>query len=177
MEKYFYHLDLPPVPNFFVNEAINGNYEIMKRPNLNWAKSSFHTSDLFKILQKEFGEDNCSVKYYCNPAYSYYDWHTDLKRGIGINWVVKTNPRAMTLYREPTPEGIPGDGVDPFMYNIIEVDYQGSKPTLINPVSKHCVINNYNDTRFIMSLSVLGTTYEEALPFFKTLKMDTYFSK
>jgi len=171
MDKYFYHLDLPPLPNFFINEGITGDYAVTLRPNLYWCKSSFFTSDFFKLLQKEFGEENCSVKYYVNPPNSYYDWHKDLKRGFGINWVVKTNPHALTLYREPMPLGD-----EKFMYNITEIDYRGFAPTIINGKVEHCVINNFNDTRYIMSLSVVGTPYEDALPFFKNLKIDKYFN-
>jgi hypothetical protein len=55
------------------------------------------------------------------------------------------------------------------LYNLTEVLYNGHKPTLLNTKQEHCVINNSDDGRVILSLTIFDTTYDEALLFLKQL--------
>jgi hypothetical protein len=172
MSKYFYHLDLPPMEKYFIQEAESADFKLTSYPNLYTAESSFHTMPFFKLLDKQFGQ--CYVKYYLNPPNSFYDWHVDMNRYCVINWVVKTNKEARTFFREPIEEA-KIEGRDPIMFHLTEVDYCGTKPTLLDATYQHCVANNYNEQRIILSMSLYKpTTYAEVLDFLKPLKIQNY---
>jgi hypothetical protein len=170
--SYFQHLDLPELPQKYIDEGLNADYRIINSPRLFWADCSFSETEFFKKVNAKFG--NCYVKYYLNPPSSYYDWHVDMNRFCTINWVVKSNPEARTFYREPIQELVSPDK-DPIFFHLTELKYQGRKPTLLNATIKHCVANNWPETRIILSMSLFKpTTYEQALEFLQTIKIDEY---
>jgi hypothetical protein len=172
MEKYFYHLDLPPIDDYFIQEAENADFKLTQAPSLYRADCSFNQTPFFKLLNDRFGQ--CYTKYYLNPPNSFYDWHIDRNRYCTINWVVKTNKEARTFYREPIPEAILPNG-NSVMFHLTEVDYKGLKPTLLNATYQHCVANNYNEKRIILTLSLFKPTrYEEVLEFLKPLNIRNY---
>ena len=172
MDKYFYHLDLPPMDQYFINEAEQADFKLTSYPNLYRADCSFFNMPFFKLLNDRFGE--CYAKYYLTPPNSFYDWHVDMNRYCVINWVIKTNKEARTYFREPIEEARIPDR-KPIMYHLTEVDYRGAKPTLLDATYEHCVANNYNERRIILSMSLFKpTTYQEVLEFLKPLKIRNY---
>lgn len=174
MQTYFKHLtNLPVLPDKYIQEGLNANFELVRRPNLFWSRSSFEETDFFKLLQERY--KHCMAKYYLTHKNSYYDWHTDMKRGVGINWVIKTNTKAGTYYRDPVLTALPGDGISPKFYNLTEVDYKLHNPTLLNTKFEHCVVNNYPEERIILSLSIFNDTkFDDAVDFLSQLEIDSY---
>jgi hypothetical protein len=169
--KYYYHLDLPNLPEKYIIEGINAKYELNKFPRLYWANSTFNETNFFKQVNEKFGD--CYVKYYLNPPDSFYDWHVDQNRYCTINWIVKTNKEASTLYREPI-EGA-NEGRDPIFFHVNELKYRNHKPTLLNATHEHCVVNNFPDTRIILSMSLFKPTrYEDVIIFLQNMKCDEY---
>ena len=172
MSNFFHHLDFPELPEKYIKEAINAKYELVLSPRLYWADSSFNETNFFKTINDRFGK--CYVKYYLNPPNSFYDWHIDMNRYCTINWVVKTNNEARTFYREPIKEAVT-EGRNPVMFHLTELKYNNRKPTLLNATHDHCVVNNFNDTRIILTMSLFKPTgYEEALNFIRNMKIDNY---
>jgi hypothetical protein len=166
MSKFFHHLDLPPLDNFFIQEALTSKFEIIKKPSaLNRADSSFFRTNFSKLIDTTFGK--CGSSFHKHPANAIYDWHVDYNRSCALIWVIQTNPKATTLYREAIPDA-------KLMYNITEVDYTIGKPTLLNTTYEHCVINNSNTDRITLNMSIFDTSYEQALEFFQNLKIKDY---
>lgn len=174
MNSYFKHLtNLPVLPDKYIQEGLNANFELVQRPNLFWCPSSFEETDFFKLLQERYKK--CFVKYYLTHKNSYYDWHIDMNRGTGINWVIKTNPKAATFYRDPILSALPGGGLSPRFYNLTEVDYKLHNPTLLNTKFEHSVINNYPEERIIMSLSIMNNTqFDDVVHFLSQLEIESY---
>jgi len=146
----FHHLNNLPVINArYVVEALHANYELSYKPNQIKASSSFNNNVLVKSIQNKFGK--CGGVYIKNMPWSYYDWHTDIGRQCSINWVLKSSPTALTLFRNKidAPEGMRS-----IMYDITEIDYVMFKPTLLNTTHEHCVINASDHERIIFSLSI-----------------------
>ena len=51
MNSYFKHLtNLPVLPDKYIQEGLNANFELVQRPNLFWCPSSFEETDFFKLL-------------------------------------------------------------------------------------------------------------------------------
>jgi hypothetical protein len=69
------------------------------------------------------------------------------------------------------PEAIPEINKRVVLYNVEEVVYNLYKPTLIDTTHEHCVINNSDESRIILSLTIWDTTYDEALFFLKNLNV------
>lgn len=164
--KYFYHLDLPSLDNYFIQEAYNSDFELVKTPSsLIRANSSFLFNNFSKMVSSSLGEVGTS--YHKQLPHSLYDWHVDNNRSCAILWIIKTNPQANTFYREAVPD-------TRLMYNITEVDYTIYKPTLLNTKYEHCVINNGDEDRITLNMSIFNTPYEKALEFFQNLKINSY---
>jgi len=169
MSKYYTNLNLPPLDDQFISEALNQKFELIHEPSiLICASTTFHTTDFFKTITSKF---RCGTRYFLNPPHTIYDWHTDNKRSCAINWVIKTNKNCLTLYREAIPEAIPEINKRVVLYNVEEVVYNLYKPTLIDTTHEHCVINNSDESRIILSLTIWNTTYDEALFFLKNLNV------
>jgi hypothetical protein len=164
-QKYFTHLkNFPALSDFYIKEALEKKYEFITEPStLYCANTSFNESSIFKEIQKHF---RCGTRYFANPAYSLYDWHTDNKRSCTINWLIKTNEKSSCFYRDP----IVTSEKPSIFYNLIEVNYKLYNPVLLNTTLDHCVINNYNDTRIILSVSLFDTSYEKALKILENIK-------
>jgi hypothetical protein len=132
-----------------LKEAESATYDVWYKPNQVKAVSSFNNNKIVKMLQQRFGK--CGGVFIKNNPWTVYDWHTDIGRQCSLNWVLKSNSRAVTLYREliPAPEGHRS-----ITYNITEVDYTIGKPTLMDTTKEHCVINASDEERIIFSLSI-----------------------
>jgi len=167
----FYHLtNFPAIPETYVQEAINAKYETRYKPNQVMAPASFNNDPMMhkirmKLLTKYKRDVIAKGVYIKNPPYSYYDWHTDISRDCSINWVLKTNPQALTLYREHIPA--PEDRRS-LMYDIEVIDYTLYKPTILDTTHEHSVINPSSEERIIYSLS-LSISFEEAKEFFSNV--------
>ena len=124
----------------YVGKHLNqGGSTMLKAP------SSFNNSKIVATLQAKFGK--CGGVFIKNEPWSYYDWHTDIGRQCSINWVMKTNSKAITLFRDY----IPHKSLD---YKITEVNYTIGKPTILDTTKEHCVINPSDEERIIFSLSL-----------------------
>ena len=44
----------------------------------------------------------------------------------------------------------------------------------INTSLEHCVINNYNDRRIILTMTVPNVSFEEGVEYFSNLHLDSY---
>jgi hypothetical protein len=146
-------------------EALHATYELSYKPNQLKAPSSFNSNPFIKMLQNKFGK--CGGVYIKNAPWSYYDWHTDIGRQCSINWVIKTNARASTLYR--TKIEAP-DGQRSIMYDITEVNYTQFKPTILDTTKEHCVINPSDEDRIIFSLSI-DAPFQEVKEYLCGLKL------
>lgn len=173
-DQYFCKIDnLPPLPERFINEGLASNFVYNPMPALWWAPCSFEETEFYKKLEEKFGFTRVNFNMF--PANSIYDWHTDSTRRCSINWVLKTNPMAHTFYKEPIKETVIIEGQQTLVNHLLEVDYDLYKPVLLNTTKKHCVVNNYNDTRIIMSVSVFNNfSYEDVLTYLKSLTVTTY---
>lgn len=174
-EKYFHCLrNLPNLSANFVEQGVDiSKYTIRMTPNLYECKVfGWYNTDFFKQTEAHFGQ-KFSAGFYLNPPNSYYKWHTDVQRHCALNWLVKTNPKGGAFYKEPIPELAPPDR-SPHFFNLLEVEYELLKPTLINTDESHCVINNYNDYRIIFSMALSDVTYKDALAYFKDLTISSY---
>ena len=168
--KFCHLTQFPEMHLRYIKEALNAEYKVSYKPNQLSAPSSFNTDPFLHKLRLRwkgiYGTDLTGRGVYIkNLPHSYYDWHTDIGRECSINWVLKTNPKAMTLYRDhiPAPEGN-----NSFMYDIEEIDYTLYKPTLLDTTKEHCIINSSNDERIIFSLSI-NAPFEQAKEFFSNV--------
>ena len=165
----YYNLNWPELPQKYIDEACNSKFELIHEPSiLYWAPTSFVESDLYKEISKKY---RCGARYFLNPPHTLYDWHVDNRRSCAINWVIKTNDKCTTLYREPIPEAIPVVNKRILLYNLTELMYDGHKPTLLNTKKEHCVINNSDNDRIILSVTIFDTTYEDAQLYLKNLNV------
>jgi hypothetical protein len=154
----------------YIKEAHNAEYTVSYNPNQLSAPSSFNTDSLLNKLRlkwKSIYNTNLTGRgvYIKNLPHSYYDWHTDIGRDCSINWVLKTNSKAVTLFREHIPAPV---GSNSFMYDIEEIVYTLYKPTLLDTTKEHCIINPSNDERIIFSLSI-NAPFEQAKEFFSNV--------
>lgn len=162
---HFCHLtNIERIPEPYVREAINAKYELLYKPTRIKASSNFEKSSLVNLIKKKFR--GVQAEYLKNSPRSIYDWHTDIGRQCSINWVLKSNPRAVTMYR--TKHEVP-DGVKSFTYDLHEVDYTLYRPTIINTTKEHCVINPSDTERIILSLTVFDYSYEEVRDYLLTI--------
>jgi hypothetical protein len=161
--KYHCLTEYPNIPFNIVEEAKRATYEIGRFPNLLKAGSSFNHSPVIKSLRKRFG-DTVGGIYVKNSPWSFYDWHIDMNRKCSINWLLKTNPNARTLYRQKTePERLTS-----IIYNIFPIEYVLYKPTIMETTTEHCVINPSDEERIIFSVS-LDVPFDDVKEFFNVV--------
>jgi hypothetical protein len=171
--KCFYQLThYPTLPDFYIQEALTAKIEISRRPVQYRAISTFSNSDFFKSIEEHFHR-KCLTWYYITKPKTYFDWHTDERRNFAINWLVKEAPNAGGFYRNPIEEVI-NPLIDPLIYDLVEIPYTLGKPTVLNTGLTHCVINNSNETRIILSMSVGDIDYEFGLEYFSKLQPTSY---
>lgn len=162
--EYFYHFkNLPALSDDIINEALNSEYFWSLKPNTFKCDAKlFKSSRFFKLLEEKFGW--CNASYIKNFPFMLYDWHIDQSRSSSLNWVIKTNPKASTFYRDfyendPFSKKISESGNRPLFWKLQEVDYTLYKPTILNTSMPHCVINNSSEERIILSVSVHTPPY------------------
>jgi hypothetical protein len=165
--KFFTHLNnLPVLPANIIQEGLNCNFRLVSEPSrLYVGKTSFNETNFYKQLQNTFKEVGTSYRY--TPANSIYDWHIDNKRVCAILWPIKNNSSAATFYRG-------SKSIKNIFYDLTEVDYTLYKPTLLNTTYEHCVINNYNEPRIVLSVSLFDISYEDAIPLLQNINCEHY---
>ena len=106
--------------------------------------SEFYKTRLCYDLFKAFGD--IKTEYFKNDPMSYYDWHLDIKRNCGINFLLNDIPNALTLYMHEGAIRLNGtiENVTPKLY----------RPVLLDTTVRHCVINYSNQTRYILSIGL-----------------------
>jgi hypothetical protein len=166
MNQFSYLLDnLPELTPEMLNEALTNEYWNTERPFMCISgATTMRKTQFVQDLENNVGKvTTCFLKTAPNQL---YDWHTDPTRGCAINWLVKSNPGALTLHR--------WNNNNRYYWDIEEVKYKLLKPTLFNVKQEHCVINNYCDERIILSISITDSSYDEVLEYLKNLKIDQY---
>jgi hypothetical protein len=176
-DNYFYQLShLPLLGQDYIDDGLTAKYRYPKDES-GTIKTPRTIQAPIRIADSKFIQDltqklNTTVKidYFCNKPYTLYDWHRDIvstriPRRCAINFLLNIVPGSMTLFREP---------ISRLNYNIIECPYILHSPMLFNTQQEHCVINNGNQDRYIMSVTPFNISYHEALEFFKTYYIDSY---
>ena len=74
--------------------------------------------------------------------YTCYDWHTDTRRGVGINMLLTPQTRSTCAFRKT--EGFP-------VFEIDELSYKPSTYYIFNTQVSHTVYN-FETTRYLMSI-------------------------
>jgi hypothetical protein len=74
--------------------------------------------------------------------YTCYDWHTDTRRGVGVNMLLTTFDRSVCAFA-PNKEGI--------VFEIEELKYKPSTYYIFNTQMPHTVYN-FETTRYLMSI-------------------------
>jgi len=183
MKKDCYlHLEhLPPLGYEYVNEALNATYAVTKpsteMPDVvhkqnRWigsenAPSTFYKTKFCKDLEAEFG--NIETYYVRFNTMSLYDWHTDIQRQCGINFLIQPVSDALTLFRYAELSD------HTLMYHLEKLEYVARMPVLFNPTVEHCVINLSNKPRYLLSVSFPRTiTFYHVREFLKNYTTDAY---
>jgi len=71
-----------------------------------------------------------------------YDWHTDTRRGVGLNMLITPNVHSYCLFA-PNREGV--------VFKIEELQYKPNTYYLFNTQVNHTVYN-FESTRFLLSI-------------------------
>lgn len=170
-DPFFQLRNLPALPDFLIDEAMADEpvYEYWQKPFvLTRISSLFQTTPLGQALVDKFGD--IAARYYKTPSHSYYDWHLDGKRKCALNWLVKTNPEARTFYRDRRHNLL--------FWDLIEARYDLDHPTLIDTQREHCVYNNGDDERIILSVSIFNDhSYLDVLYFLAALPPMSFWRK
>jgi hypothetical protein len=175
-EKFFHLSNLPILSEKYITEALETDYQFTDYPNIYRGESSFGHSGFCGLLKNRFGE--VSANFCKNLPRSVYNWHIDSSRESAINWVIKTNPMAKTYYRNEYDNDILThnrlkDNKRVLFFELEEVDYTILKPTLLNTTFNHMVINDSDEDRIILTVTV-PATYHEIKEFINILTIGHY---
>lgn len=167
----FYHLDhFPLLPEKFIDPAATANYEIPQGDSTELkVLRSFHCdAPKFKKIRlcydlyKAFG--NIETHYNMNLPMSLYDWHQDLGRKVGINWLL-TEQDSYTLWKFPLQEGVRlQHKLESLVYTKLY------SPVILDTSILHCVFNLAPTPRYILSIgfSDMSVKFADVKEFFKT---------
>lgn len=98
-----------------------------------------YEDDLFICLAKKYNFIAGILKY---DPYVCYDWHTDIRRGVGINMLLTPNTRSMCAFKFDT---------DQIVTHIDELKYKPNTYYLFNTQVPHTVYN-FETTRYLFSI-------------------------
>ena len=138
---------------------------VMYMRSRNSADQPFSKTKFCQDIQEYF-QCNLVTKYSKLEPYTVYDWHRDLDRPFCVNTlIVQPAHGATTLHRRR---------INRMVYSIREVVYVPLQPLLFNSAIPHCVFNNSNTTRYIMSISMFGTkkVWDEAKEWFMNYRVE-----
>lgn len=168
MTDQFYHCfdNYPSLNQLTIQEGSNAVFTETYYPHVYKANCSFSNSNFIKTLKQNLGQ--ITALWLQNPPNTLYDWHIDYDiRQCSINFEIKENNNAMALFREPINKS-------KIYYNVHKVKYVIGKPTVLNVKNHHCVLNNSNEPRIILSLCVHQSSYKETVDYMKTLNISDY---
>ena len=118
-----------------------------------YKQTNFENTPFGQDLQKGLGKIGSRFLY--NPPWGLYDWHQDLGgHECAINYLLSESDGAITLHRFPTDCKL--------NYQVVEMKYKLYYPVLMKSTIDHCIINLTNKPRYIMTIVLLETTYDEA---------------
>ena len=95
--------------------------------------------NFFKWLHARYGFVAGVLKL---DPYTCYDWHTDTRRGVGINMLLTPHARSICAFT-PNKKGI--------VFKIEELQYKPATYYLFNTQVSHTVYN-FETTRYLMSI-------------------------
>jgi len=175
-DSYVLLPQLPLISNEHINRAPLETYDIpIDEPSefVHYARSRnspdlpFSKTKFCQDLKEYFNADLVS-KYSRMDPWTVYDWHRDVDRPFCINTlIVQPSSGAVTLHRRR---------INRLVYNIREVVYTPMQPLLFNSSIPHIVINNSNQVRYIMSISLFGTnlSWKDAKAWLTNYRIDSY---
>ena len=116
-------------------------------------------------LQNALGEAKSAYLY--NQPWSYYDWHRDLSRHeCAINFVLTDVPESRTLFRHPSDCRL--------NYFVQMLEYKLYRPVLISSITEHCVANLSDKHRYVATMLLYETTFEQAKEWLQNYKCNSY---
>lgn len=149
----FYHLDhFPLLPKKYIDPAFESYYAPPSPENdgmldvrsLLAPADDFKKTRLFYDLTKTFG--SAEAAYSRNNPMTYYEWHKDLKRNTGINWLL-TEQTSYTLYTMETGTRL--------TYQVVNLEYRELyHPVLLDTSVRHCVLNLSPKPRYILTVGI-----------------------
>lgn len=92
-------------------------------------KKYWSNESLLSKINKNFPIEKCGLLRM--DPYTCYDWHTDVTRGVCINWLVE-HQNSYCLF---------GEKIDDINLNIIRIPYESNKFFLFNNQIPHTVTN------------------------------------
>jgi hypothetical protein len=170
----FYQLNnIPTLPEQYINEALAAEFQQPKvetngqlSPRTTRAVTSFVDSKMFQDIKHTIcpGVHAC---YFRNEPQSLYDWHIDStgNRKTAINFLLSDPTHSMMLYRK---------FVSRLNYSITACPYQLGQAMLLNVDQEHCVINLSQQYRYVLSVSLPGVEFDQAVNFFQNYSLDSY---
>jgi hypothetical protein len=173
MDHCFYHLtNLPLLPRLYTKLAANETYMV---PGAHKQEARSVFTDCPTFLKSPIGIE--LAKHFTLKANlirfdpkSFYDWHCDAghqgnaPRQCAINYVLSDNLGALTVYKIEELYAI--------NYKIAVCDYTVLQPTLFNTQIPHCVCNPTDSYRYLLSVSLMDVSYEQALDKLKGRSID-----
>ena len=112
--------------------------------------------DFFKWLVKRYHFVAGILKL---DPYTCYDWHTDTRRGVGINMLLTTNQRSFCVFTE-------NKNNEDVVFKIDELAYKPITYYLFNTQMPHTVYN-FETTRYLLSIEFAKNkeqlTYDDLL--------------
>jgi hypothetical protein len=172
---FYQPIHLPTLPLSVVDKGMNADYQLPpEHPNDNTTPRTTNPVAISTFANSKFAQDvseklNTKIEshYVKFSPYTLYDWHTDIRKGrtCAINFLLNEVPKSLTLFRQP---------VSHLNYNIIECKYTLQKPMVFNVKKSHCIINNSDQFRYLLSITLVNIMFDDAVEFFKTYNIDSY---
>jgi hypothetical protein len=170
MERYCNLSHLPALPQYIIDEALSAEYKTLFSPVRVMAVAKlFESTNFMRNIKQRYEGAFVLAEYTKNAPHSIYDWHIDSKRTCGLNWVIKADQNAMTLYKFDSDPPLPD-----LFKSIEEIKYQPLKPTLIKVDSPHFVMNLGAEERIILTVTVDKAEYEEFKEYLMGLNITEY---
>ena len=163
----------PDLPEKYYQEYKNSTYNLEFHPNVLSGACSFENSKLAKRINEQFNLQIWS-RFHKMPSRTMYDWHKDRGgRQCALNWIIKETPNSYCFFGNHktefhTEEKYSGDLI--YFYDIDSVEYVWKKPTLLNVRNRHLIVNNSDEDRIIMSVS-LSVDYKTALKYLNGIQV------
>lgn len=118
-----------------------------------YALSTFENTKFCQDLSRDLGK--ISTFYIYNQPWGLYDWHRDAgTHNSSINFLITGAPESKTVWKFPMDTKL--------HYRMSVLDYELYRPVLFNNQLDHSVLNLSNVHRYLLNVSLLGTTYKIA---------------